>query len=128
MVPSYVEAVRASTAWPGYGDRRSRHDRAVRASTAWPVPRAISRLPLVVSFVVAAFCTACGQTGPLTLDRPVDAASAPAAEPAVVEPNVPNVPNQSDVPDERDQSDEPGRSDEPDERASDGGAGDAGER
>ena len=118
MVPSYVEAV--------------------RASTAWPVPRAISRLPLVVSFVVAAFCTACGQTGPLTLDRPVDAAPAPAAEPAVVEPNVPN---QSDEPDERDQSDEPGRSDEPDERnqsdepderASDGGAGDdpgdAGER
>ncbi len=78
---------------------------------AWPAPRTISRLPLIVSFAVAFFCTACGQTGPLTLDRP-DAAAA-ATEPAVVEP---------------DQPDEPDDGDEPDNGATDGGAPGVGER
>lgn len=84
------------------------------ARTAWPMARAHSRLPLVVSFAVAFFCTACGQTGPLTLDRPVDAAA--ATEPAVVEPDEP------DEPDERNDGDEP------DDGATDGRAPGAGER
>lgn len=81
------------------------------ARTAWPAARALSRLPLIVSFAVAFFCTACGQTGPLTLDRPVDAAA--ATQPAVVQP---------------DESDEPDDEDEPDNGATDGGAPGAGER
>ena len=78
----------------------------------WPATRSLSRLPLIVFLAIAVVCAACGQTGPLTLDRPVDAA--PAAEPAVVEPAEPDEP------------------DEPDEPVTDGGAaddpGDAGAR
>ncbi len=100
---SCAEAVRARTVWPEYRDRRSRHDGGVRARRAWPATRSLSRLPLIVVLAIAVVCAACGQTGPLTLDRPVDAAPAPAAESAVVEPDEP---------------------DEPDERETDGGAGD----
>ena len=45
--------------------------------------RGIPYLPLVVSVAVALVCAACGQTGPLTLDRPLEAA--PPAEPADAE-------------------------------------------
>ncbi len=100
---SCAEAVRARTVWLEYRDRRSRHDRAVRSRRAWPATRSLSRLPFFVFLAIAVVCAACGQTGPLTLERPVDAAPAPAAESAVVEP------------------DEPA---EPDDRETDGGAGD----
>lgn len=92
----------------------------IASCRAWPAKGSLSRLPFFVFLAIAVVCTACGQTGPLTLDRPVDAAPAPAAESPVVEP------------DEPDEPDEPVEPDERDERASDGGAGDdpgdAGER
>lgn len=51
-------------------------------------PRTAARLPVIVCFGIAACCAACGQTGPLTLERPQD--SLPDAGAAAVEPDEPD--------------------------------------
>lgn len=108
------QAIPARRGWPKIDWKVLRYAAPIPTRTAWPAARALSRLPLIVSFAVAFFCTACGQTGPLTLDRPVDAAA--ATEPAVVETDEP------DEPGERDDGDES------DNGATDGGSPGAGER
>lgn len=50
--------------------------------------RVAARLPVIVCFGIAACCAACGQTGPLTLERPQDAL--PDAGSAAVEPDEPD--------------------------------------
>lgn len=51
-------------------------------------PRAAARFPVIVFFGIVACCAACGQTGPLTLERPEDAP--PEAGSAAIEPDEPD--------------------------------------
>ena len=51
-------------------------------------PRAAARFPVIVFFGIAACCAACGQTGPLTLERPEDAL--PDTGSAAIEPDEPD--------------------------------------